>query len=140
MPAGLKKVSVNNVKRKDRFLIIQACRACTKCLEEGKECIKVAAFVFTSDCEEGSKKAMETINQQVQDGSIEPELALMVALPDTIHVGKSLKCSFANWFIFTSKTAGEFGCSKNASRRQSCKHQKSNSNTTQGQRRSEEQR
>ena len=80
-----------------------ACRACTKCLEEGKECIKLATFVFSSDCEEGNKKAMETINQQVQDGSIEPELALIVALPDTIHVGKSLKCSFANWFILLQK-------------------------------------
>ena len=126
-------------KAKGQVSHYPACRACTKCLEEGKECIEVAAFVFTSDCEEGNKKAMETINQQVQDGSIEPELALMVALPDTIHVGKSLKCSFANWFIILQKTAGEFSYSKNASRRQSSKHQKSYSNTAQGQRRSEEQ-
>ena len=90
-------------KAKGQVSHYPACKACTKCLEEGKECIKVAASAFTSDCEEGSKKAMETINQQVQDGSIEPELALMVALPDTIHLGKSLKCSFANWFILLQK-------------------------------------
>jgi len=63
----------------------------------------LAALEFTSDCEEGHKKAIESINQQVQDGSIEQELALMVALPDMIQIGKSLKCSFANWFILLQK-------------------------------------
>lgn len=76
-----------------------ACRACAKCLEKGQKCVKLATFVYTSDCEEGNKKALENIKQQIQEGTIEPELALMVELPDAIHVGKSLKCSFANWYI-----------------------------------------
>ena len=60
---------------------------------------KLAAFVYTSDCEEGNKKALENISKQTEEGTIDPELALMVGLPDAIHVGKSLKCSFANWYI-----------------------------------------
>ena len=76
-----------------------ACRACAACLEKGETCVKLAAFVYTSDCEEGNKKALENFNQQIEEGTIEAELALIVGLPDAIHVGKSLKCSFANWYI-----------------------------------------
>jgi hypothetical protein len=76
-----------------------ACRACRKCLEKGQKCVKLAACVYTTDCKEGNKKALEKINSQVLDGTIEPELAFMIGLPDAIHVGKSLKCSFCNLYI-----------------------------------------
>ena len=60
--------------------------------------VRLAAFVYTRNCEEGNKKVLENLNQHIE-GTIEVELALMVRLPDAIHVGKSLKCSFANWYI-----------------------------------------
>ena len=31
--------------------------------------------------------------------SLPPELALVVPLPDVVHVGKSLKCSWSNRFL-----------------------------------------
>lgn len=31
--------------------------------------------------------------------SLPPELALLVALPDVVHISKSLKCSWSNWFL-----------------------------------------
>ena len=34
-----------------------------------------------------------------QDGTLTPELSLLVALPDVVHLAKSMKCSWANWFI-----------------------------------------
>ena len=34
-----------------------------------------------------------------QDGTLPPELSLHVALPDVVHLSKSMKCSWANWFI-----------------------------------------
>ena len=55
-----------------------------KCLEKNQTCIKLAAFVYTSDCEEGNKKGLENINQQIKDETIEPELALMVGIPDAM--------------------------------------------------------
>ena len=93
------KIVCDDCTVKGQISYFPACRACVKCLERGHKCIKLAVFVYTSDCEEGNKKASENINQQIQDGTIEPELALMIGLPDAIHVGKSLKCSFANWCI-----------------------------------------
>ncbi len=93
------KVVCDDCRTKGQLSYFPACRACTKCLEKGQKCVKLAVFVYTSDCEEGNKKALEQINNQLEDGTIEPELALMVGLPDAIHVGKSLKCSFANWYI-----------------------------------------
>ena len=52
--------------------------------------MKLAACVYTTDCEEGNKKALKEINSQVLDGTIEPELAFMFGLPDALHVGKRL--------------------------------------------------
>lgn len=93
------KILCDNCKVKGQVSYFPACRACAKCLEKDQKCIKLAAFVYTSDCEEGNKKALKNINKQIREETIEPELALMVGLPDAIHVGKSLKCSFANWYI-----------------------------------------
>lgn len=80
----------NKCGAKGQISYLPTCRACVKCLEKNQTCIKLAAFVYTSDCEEGNKKGLENINQQIKDETIEPELALMVGIPDLIHVGKSL--------------------------------------------------
>lgn len=74
-------------------------RFCSQCHKNGTKCIKVSVLVYTADCEEGNKKAFENIQTSVEDGSIEPSISMLTGLPDAVHVGKSLKCGFHNWYI-----------------------------------------
>ena len=95
---GITKEFATIVPFKDRFLIFLHAGLVQHAWRKVKR-VKLAAFVYISNCEEGNKKALENFNQQIEQGTIEAELVLIVGLPDAIHVGKSLKCSFANWYI-----------------------------------------
>ena len=75
--------------------------------DSGEHCLRCAVLVLTTDCEEGNKKAMELILKMQEEQSIDPVLQYLVFFPDSVHVGKSLKCSFCNWFIILR---GERGC------------------------------
>ena len=72
-----------------------ALRACDLCLESQTRCNKVAIFSIVTDCEEKNKKAMETWAGVLNN----PYLSLSTMIPDAVHLGKSLKCSWANWFL-----------------------------------------
>lgn len=73
-----------------------ALRPCSKCTDKGIKCVKVAVFSLVTDCEEHNKKVMESFDEvKLQN----PSLNQAVMIPDCVHVGKSLKCSWANWFI-----------------------------------------
>lgn len=63
-------------------------------------------LAFVVDCEEGNKKAMTEMEDEQDNGTVDPELALCVLLPDSLHVGKSLKASFANWYLKLSNERG----------------------------------
>ena len=78
---------------------IPSLRACKRRLDAGELCIRSTVLILTTDCEEGNKKAMELIAKLQGDQLIDPALQYLVFLPDGVHVGKSLKCSFCNWFI-----------------------------------------
>jgi hypothetical protein len=78
---------------------IPSLRACKRCLDAGEQCIRCIVLILSTDCEEGNKKAMELIAKLQEDQHIDPALQYLVFLPDGVHVGKSLKCSFCNWFI-----------------------------------------
>ena len=82
-------------------------RACDRCLRDGRQCERCVVLVLTTDCEEGNKKAMELIAQMQETKTIDPALEYLAFFPDSVHVGKSLKCSFCNWFIILN---GERGC------------------------------
>ena len=71
-----------------------ALRACDQCIAKGSKCSRVAVFAISADCEDKNKKAMSLFEQ-----GLEPELSLVQFIPDAVHVGKSLKCSWANWFL-----------------------------------------
>jgi hypothetical protein len=75
-----------------------ALQACSSCLTNNTQCIHLAILGLSSDCEEGNKKAMELLEQLQQDCLVDPELEFCIFLPDAVHVGKSCKCSFSNWF------------------------------------------
>lgn len=72
-----------------------------------KQCLRCSVLVLTTDCEEGNKKAMDIISKMQDDESIDPALKYFFFLSDSVHVGKSLKCSFCIWFIILR---GEQGC------------------------------
>ena len=78
-------------------------RPCESCIRDGIQCIKIVVLVLTSDCEEGNKKAMESIINDLQMNDADPCFSSITCLPDCVHVGKSIKYSFANWFILLNK-------------------------------------
>ncbi|KAL9966337.1 hypothetical protein ACROYT_G024391 [Oculina patagonica] len=88
-----------NCRESGQVSHLPSLRACDRCLQNEQKCLRRAVVAFTTDCEEGNKKAMLSIQQAVEDGTIDNDLALLVPLPDCPHVGKSLKASFANWFL-----------------------------------------
>ena len=77
---------------------IPSLRACQRCLEANVQCSRAVVLVLASDCESGNKRAFELISQSKNDGTLPPHF-IFVCLPDAVHVGKSLKCSFANWML-----------------------------------------
>ena len=88
-----------NCKEKGHTSHLPSLRACNTCLDEGVKCNKFLVMVVVTDCEECNKKALSTLNSNAEDETLPGELSLIVALPDVVHLGKSLKCSWANWYI-----------------------------------------
>ena len=88
-----------NCKEKGHTSHIPSLRACNTCLDEGLKCNRFLVMAVVTDCEECNKKALLTLNSSAKDETLPAELSLIVALPDVVHLGKSLKCSWANWFI-----------------------------------------
>lgn len=78
-------------------------RACKRCIENGWLCSKRVILALVADCEEGNKKAFESIIAAVKDGAIDDRLKLLSVLPDAVHVGKSIKASFSNWWLMLGK-------------------------------------
>ena len=56
-------------------------------------------LILSTVCEEGNIKAMDLIARLQENQHIHQALPYLVFLPDGVHVEKSLKCSFCNWFI-----------------------------------------
>jgi hypothetical protein len=72
--------------------------ACQRCLEANVQCVRAVVLVLASDCESGNKKAFELISESKSDRMLPPQF-IFICLPDAVHIGKSLKCSFANWML-----------------------------------------
>ena len=77
---------------------IPSLRACRRCLETNQRCLRAAVLVVATDCESGNKKAFELITESRAKGDLDPQF-IFICLPDAVHVGKSLKCNFANWMV-----------------------------------------
>ena len=69
--------------------------ACTYCLQKGEQCFK-SDVVLVSECEQGNKSAFEAIIAD-RVSQVLPSEIMVCVLPDAVHVGKSVKASFANW-------------------------------------------
>ena len=60
------------------------------------QCRKVAVLAVVTDCEERNKQALLEIEKMSEKNTMPPELLLLTPLPDVVHIGKSLKCSWSN--------------------------------------------
>ena len=87
-------------------------RACKRCIESRKRCVKAAILILTVDCEEGNKKAMSEILKELENGTRDPSLSLVIPIPDCVHVGKSLKAGFANWYLKLENERGNLAILK----------------------------
>ena len=93
------KAVCQECQRKGHFSYLPALRCCESCLEESVQCRKVAVLAVVTDCEECNKQALLEIEKMSENNTMPPELLLLTPLPDVVHIGKSLKCSWSNWFI-----------------------------------------
>jgi len=64
----------------------------------------VAVVVVTTDCEESDKQLLTQLHDDDAKGHTPPELSLLAAMPDVVHLGKSLKCSWSNWILWFKET------------------------------------
>ena len=54
----------------------------------------LCVMVLCSDCETGNKSAFEKVNEELEKGTIDPQLEMLCILPDCPYVGKSIKAAF----------------------------------------------
>ena len=102
--AGKQRMSAQSVQSKFKhhmFLL-------KTCLKMECKCKHAIVLVVLTDCKDCNKKALETINRMREDGSISSDYLLLATLPDVMHVGKSIKCSWANWFILLDGQRSNF--------------------------------
>ena len=93
------KVVCGECKRHGQTCFFPSLRACKRYIEAGKKCVKAAVLILTVDCKEDNKKAMSDILQELEKDTRDPSLSLVIPIPDSVHVGKSLKAGFANWYL-----------------------------------------
>ncbi len=68
-------------------------RACANCLEKNKKCTKCLVLTSSVDCKSGNWKMADICSNESDSN-----LAHLVVVPDAVHLGKTYKCSWANWF------------------------------------------
>ena len=87
--------------------IFPSVRICKRCIAQGRQCIRRAVLVITTDSEEENKQMFLSLKNKIETERTDPELLLTVPLPDAPHLGKSFKASFSNWLL---KLFIERGC------------------------------
>ena len=64
------KVVCEECKQHGQTSFFPSLRACKRCLEDGKKCVKAAILIVT--VEEGNKKAMSDILEELEKGKRDP--------------------------------------------------------------------
>lgn len=69
-------------------------RACKRCLENHIQCVKFLVLAWSIDCESGNRKMADLVaEEKIQF------LEYLVVFPDVVHLAKTYKCSWSNWFL-----------------------------------------
>ena len=79
--------------------IFPSVRICKRCIAQGRQCIRRAVLVITTDSEEGNKQMFLSLKNKIETERTDPELLLTVPLPDAPHLRKSFKASFSYWIL-----------------------------------------
>ena len=65
--------------------------------------MELLVLLWTADCEESSRQAMEQIaklsTEETEDG-IKEQVKFLKPIPEAVQLGKRLNSSFTNWFLF----------------------------------------
>ena len=69
------------------------------CFKNNFRCIRRVVLVITVVCESGNKQCLKQIQQELNESTINPHLSLFLLLPDVLHVLKTSKASFSNWYL-----------------------------------------
>ena len=79
--------------------IFPSVRICKRCIAQGRQCIRRAVLVITTDSEEGNKQMFLSLKNKIETERTDPELSLTAPLLDAPHLGKNFKASFGNWIL-----------------------------------------
>ena len=55
---------------------------------------------------------MSDIQEELEKGTRDPSLSLIIPLPDSVHVGKSLKAGFVIWYLKLENERGNLAILK----------------------------
>ena len=69
-------------------------RACRRCLENHVQCVKFIVLTWSIDCESGNRKMADLVAEKPIQF-----LVYLVVFPDVVHLAKTYKCSWSNWFL-----------------------------------------
>ena len=69
-------------------------RACKRCLENHIQCVKFLVLAWSIDCESGNRKMADLVTEEKIQF-----LEYLVVFPDVVHLAKTYKCSWSNWFL-----------------------------------------
>ena len=67
---------------------VPSLRFCDYCQGRNTVCFRRVVLVVCSDCESGNKSAFEKLQNKLESGTIDPELAVLSILPDCSKVLK----------------------------------------------------
>ena len=61
--------------------------------------LQIPIYKRSEFCEECNRNVLSAMNSSAKNQTLPADLFLVIALPDVIHLGKSLNCSWADQFI-----------------------------------------
>ena len=96
-----------NCSTKGQTQVNPALRALDYCLKNNFRCIRRVVLVITVACKSGNKQCLKQIQQELNESTINPHLPLLSLLPHVLHVFKTYKVSFSNWYL---QLINERGC------------------------------
>ena len=89
----------NECRLLGRRTIYPQLEPCFQCLEKGVKCKKVLVQVLALDCFSGNRCLIEKFQTDLEKGARDPELYFTEPLGEIIHILKTIKSSFSNWFL-----------------------------------------
>lgn len=79
-----------------------ALRRCDHCVRKDLQCSRIACLNLATDCQSMFKAALERLDDEQKNGTIDKRLALSAPNPDIVHAGKNIHRSHSNWFLFVN--------------------------------------